>query len=265
MDFKDLLQNIDEHQDTVYLYHTDSESIIPMHKHKKHQMSYIEGGVAYLYTPEKSFFLPARHFVWIPAESLHYIEFKTHTSNSIDKNIYFPSCMTNEHATLEKIGIYPVTNLLFEMILFTVKWNGNIWQKDIFKFQFTETLRNVVSETSEHPISLALPTTTNNRVIPVLRYINMHIDQPLYLKEVAEAFGFSSRSLSRLFRDVLMVSFLQYVTLSRIIKSMELLLGTELSISEIAYQMGYSSVATYSNIFLQLVNTRPAEFRRTFR
>jgi len=264
-DFSKLLQEIDAFPDTVYLYHTVGTAAIPMHQHKKDQMIYIEGSVAYLHTPEKSFLLPARHFVWIPAETRHAIEFKTHTHTSIHKSFYFPTCMPSMGTGLSSTGIYPVKSLIMEMILFIETWNGNIEETDVFRFQFLETLRNVVLKTSGRPFILELPTTTNERVTAILQYINEHIDEPLYLEEVGKKFGFSSRSISRLFRNVLKISFSKYVTLTRVIKSLKLLLETDLSISEVAFKMGYTSLAAYSNVFFQLMNTRPAEFRRSFR
>jgi AraC-like DNA-binding protein len=57
------------------------------------------------------------------------------------------------------------------------------------------------------------------------------------------------------------ISFIQYVKMMRIILAMELLKDTNLSMSEIAYEIGYSNVSAFSNTFQQLTNMRPTEFK----
>ncbi|CAM2887139.1 helix-turn-helix domain-containing protein [Flavobacterium frigoris] len=254
------LEKVNQYPKTTYIYHTKIEERLAMHSHNKHQLTYVEGGVAYLKTNDNSYFLPARHYVWIPAGMEHFIELKTPIS--IIRNIYIPTHILNSNEFYSKMGIYPASNLIMEMILFTENWSENIFKKEKSKYQYIKTLGTIIAEISKNPLPVVLPTTTNERLSPILKHIHLHLDQPLLLKEVAQLFGFSSRSLSRLFRDTLDISFLQYVKLTRIIRSMEKLLQTEMSISEIAYVSGYNSPATFSNTFYNLVKLRPVDFRK---
>jgi AraC-like DNA-binding protein len=254
------LEKVNQYPKTTYIFHSKIEVRLAMHSHSKHQLTYIEGGVAYLKTKDNSYFLPARHYVWIPAGMEHFIEIKT--SITMMRNIYIPDRILSTHDFYSKMGIYPVSNLVLEMILFTEKWSENIFEKEKSKYQYIKTLGSVVAEVNRTPLGVVLPTTTNLRLSPILRHIHLYVEQPLLLKEVAKLFGFSSRSLSRLFRANLDISFLQYVKLTRIILSMEKLLQTEMSISEIAYASGYNSLATFSNTFYKLAKVRPVAFRK---
>ncbi|RZK30277.1 MAG: AraC family transcriptional regulator, partial [Hymenobacter sp.] len=65
---------------------------------------------------------------------------------------------------------------------------------------------------------------------------------------------------SRLFQECLSLSFGQYLKLRRILAAMALLLETHQTISEVAYAVGYNSLASFSNTFYQLVGQRPSEF-----
>ena len=56
------------------------------------------------------------------------------------------------------------------------------------------------------------------------------------------------------------LSFLQYVKLLRIVAAMEMLLNGDKNISEVAYAVGYSNIAAFSNSFQQSVNRRPSDF-----
>jgi hypothetical protein len=46
---------------------------LPPHAHKKGQLIFIDGGVAYIHLTEKTLVIPARHYVWIPAGITHFI------------------------------------------------------------------------------------------------------------------------------------------------------------------------------------------------
>jgi AraC-like DNA-binding protein len=254
------LEKIDQFPKSTYIYHSNMEVRLAMHSHTKHQLTYIEGGVAYLQTKENSYFLPARHFVWIPAGLDHFIELRT--SITMMRNIYIPPPALAPNIFHSKMGIYPVSNLILEMISFTEHWSENITKKESEKYLYMKTLGNVIASANKTALAVVLPTTTNIRLRPILRHIYFNVDQTLQLQDIAKTFSLSSRSLSRLFRENLDISFLQYVKLTRIILSMEKLLQTDLSVSEIAYASGYNSLATFSNTFYEIAKVRPSDFRK---
>ncbi|TRZ43154.1 helix-turn-helix domain-containing protein [Robertkochia solimangrovi] len=255
------LDKVRRDPDSFFIHHTKVEETLPMHSHNKHQMSYVEGGVAFLNTSNKSYFFPARHFIWIPAGREHNVI--SRTSVKMVYNIYFPKWVIPEdHKLQQRGGIFPVTDLLKEMIYYTEKWRGDVSQENKIQLEFLMALKNIVLDAAENPLPIVLPTTANEILRPVLRYIQNHIDQPLYLDQIAREFGHSSRTLSRLFQNNMETSFLQYLKLSRIIKSMEMLLQTELSITEIAYSCGYNSLSAFSYAFNQVVHRSPNDFRK---
>ncbi|WP_262897879.1 MULTISPECIES: helix-turn-helix domain-containing protein [unclassified Pedobacter] len=47
----------------------------------------------------------------------------------------------------------------------------------------------------------------------------------------------------------------------RIIRAMEIINDTNLNMTEIAYEIGYSNISAFSNNFHQLTNMRPNEFK----
>ncbi|MBW2960240.1 helix-turn-helix domain-containing protein [Mesonia aestuariivivens] len=255
------LENVKRDPNSFFVYHTKIEERLPMHSHVKHQLSYVEGGVAFLNTRNKSYFFPARHFIWIPAGREHNVT--SRTSVKIIRNIFFPKeAIPKDHELQYQGGIFPVTNLLMEMIYYTVNWRGDVSQKDTSKYEFLMAMKNIVLDVAENPLPIVLPTTKNEILQPILKYIHLHIDQDLYVDKIAHEFGQSARTLSRLFKKNIEISFLQYVKLTRIIKSMELLLQTDLSVTEIAYSCGYNSISAFSYAFHQLIHHSPNEFRK---
>ncbi|WP_448635782.1 helix-turn-helix transcriptional regulator [Pedobacter panaciterrae] len=87
------------------------------------------------------------------------------------------------------------------------------------------------------------------------------MNENLTLEATASQWGMSVRSLTRLFQAKLHITFIQYVKMLRIIRAMELIKGTSLNMTEIAYEIGYSSISAFSNNFHQLTNMRPTEFK----
>src|SRR5687768_2949701 len=65
------LPEIDRIPNSVFVMHEKSEKLIPLHAHTKGQLSYVEGGLAYITIEQKSFVIPARHFFWIPRDLTH--------------------------------------------------------------------------------------------------------------------------------------------------------------------------------------------------
>jgi AraC-like DNA-binding protein len=255
---EELLSAIDEKPETMYVWHSRFEDRFQDHKHLKGQLTYVECGVMFLYTKEKSYFLPARHYVWIPAGTEHHLQHRFHSA--IVRNIYF-NINADEDPFYNQIGIYPVNNLLLEMFLFSERWNGNI-NLDSKEFDFLNTLKNILPVVSEHALPIALPTTENLRLRPVLKHILENLSNDMMsLESVGKANGFSERTLSRLFQSSVNISFFQYLKLARMIKAMEKLLETDSTISEIAYSVGYNSISSFSNTFYQMVGKRPSEFK----
>jgi len=68
--------------------------------------------------------------------------------------------------------------------------------------------------------------------------------------------------LSNLFSSVETTTIEQYFILQKIEKVKELLVYGELSLSEIAYKLGYSSVAHLSNQFKKITGSTPSEFKK---
>ena len=56
------LPDIDKNEFSVFVMHEKSEKLIPLHTHKKGQLSYVEGGIAYIRIDYKTYVVPARHF-----------------------------------------------------------------------------------------------------------------------------------------------------------------------------------------------------------
>lgn len=252
------LTEVDKIAETVYCQHDlMGENLIETHSHKKGQFLYTEGGIVHIELADRTFFLPARHYMWIPSQVAHSI--RADSADVIMRNLYFPISEGDPHFFRE-IGVYPVTDLLLQMILFTKDWTGNITPRDQAHFAFVVALKSILPELGGERITLALPSTRDVRLSKVVAYLHQNTDENIGFSQLASQFNFTERTLSRLFQKDAGLSFIQYFTLLRVIKSLSLLLEGNLSVNEIALAVGYSSTPTFSNTFTKMVGIRPSDY-----
>jgi AraC-like DNA-binding protein len=251
------LPEIDKQPRSVYVMHEKSEKHIPLHKHKKGQLSYVEGGLAYVHINSKKIVVPARHYFWIPRGLEHAL--KLGHSATVLRNLFFYSFDDDKDPFYQHVGIYPINALLLEMIKYSEKWEGPIKPQDK-RYQFLATIKNILPEISKEILPVALPSTENERMKKIINYLDANVANAHTLQSISDRFALSDRSLSRLFQSTVGLSFLQYLKLLRMFKAMEMILQTDRSISEIAYAVGYKSLSAFSNTFYQFTKHRPSYF-----
>jgi len=81
---------------------------------------------------------------------------------------------------------------------------------------------------------------------------------------LAKQLNVSPHYLSGLIRSLTGLNTQQYIHLKLIDKAKELLSTTQLSVSEIAYLLGFEQIQSFSRLFKTKTNTSPIEFRRSF-
>ena len=233
------------------------ENDISVHSHQKGQFLYTEGGIVHVVTPQKTFFLPARHYMWIPSGLLHSIH--PGSTDVIMRNLYFPS-EEDDQKFYAEIGIYPVNDLLLQMVIFSNRWVGDLDEKDKSAHLFAMALKYILPEISIYNLPLALPYAKDKRLDKIIQYMGSNLQELIVFPDLARKFGFSERSLSRLFHSDLGMSFIQYLTIQRMMLALQLLLEDNMSVKEASALVGYNSVPTFSTTFYRIVGIRPSEY-----
>ncbi|MFC6100351.1 AraC family transcriptional regulator [Olivibacter domesticus] len=251
-----LIQIVDQNPDSILVMRQQTEQRLPAHQHDKAQLLLVYGGIAYLQTDEKDLYIPANHYIWIPKNYPHNLMFNTQDLYII--NIYFPNKKADRF--YDELGIYPVSKLLAEMLSFSEKWQGDYF-KGSWEFEFLLTFKGVLSKENLKKFSIQLPTTDDQRLNAIINSFRNRLNENLSLDIIAQQSGMSVRSLTRLFQTKLHITFVQYLKMLRIIRAMELIKDTDLNMTEIAYEIGYSNISAFSNNFHQLTNMRPTEFK----
>ena len=121
---------------------------------------------------------------------------------------------------------------------------------------------------------VGVPTTT--RPAPadpaLLRQLRLARDlmdrdwsRPLDLTAVAARAGYSRYHFVRRFRDVYGETPGHYLSRRRIERAQELLRSANLTVTEICFLVGFTSLGTFSRRFKQQLGTTPSEFRQRAR
>jgi AraC-like DNA-binding protein len=99
-----------------------------------------------------------------------------------------------------------------------------------------------------------------------LRRVRDRIDreyaQPLDVEALARGAHMSAGHFSRQFRLAYGESPYSYLMTRRIERAMALLRGGELSVTEVCFEVGCSSLGTFSTRFTELVGVPPSDYRR---
>ena len=96
---------------------------------------------------------------------------------------------------------------------------------------------------------------------PALRYIDGHLHELLPNAKLAELAHASESHFIRMFRRVLGRTPARHVQERRVASAADLLLGTGLTIDEIAERCGFANRYHFSRVFAQLMSHPPARFR----
>ena len=105
----------------------------------------------------------------------------------------------------------------------------------------------------------------NRQCAAVKRYIDLHFKETLTLDQLANEAHMNKFYLSHAFKREYGVSPINYLISCRIEESKYLLAETDLSMSQIARLLGFSSLSYFSQVFSRSENVSPMEFRQNTR
>ena len=98
-----------------------------------------------------------------------------------------------------------------------------------------------------------------------IRYIEENARRDITLREIAEHVGISQQHICRIFRDHLNVHSTEYITRIRLNLAMEMILNTNLPMSEVAKECGFRSASYFSTVFGKYEHMTPNEYRKRYR
>lgn len=162
-------------------------------------------------------------------------------------------CIMVVKSELEKVGLHPVTVNLGEVEL----------EDEVLPAQ-KEELGRIFLDLGFEIIDDKKTRLIENIKTSILERVH-YSEEPLkitFSEYLSERFHQDYSSLSKLFSEIQGMTIEQYVITQKIEKVKELLVYDELSLSEIALQLNYSSVSHLSKQFKKVTGLTPTHFKQ---
>lgn len=108
-------------------------------------------------------------------------------------------------------------------------------------------------------------TAGNRQCAAVKHYIDQHFKEALSLDQLAERVHMNKYYLAHTFKEEYGISPINYMITRRIVESKYLLAETDLSLSQIAHLLGFSSPSYFSQAFRKTQGVSPIDYRKSAR
>ena len=127
---------------------------------------------------------------------------------------------------------------------------------------FFKVLISLASATGEKLLDTKHLSPT---LIKITRYIEENYTSQISLQTLATQFSLSKQYIMRLFREQFGMTVTHYINEVKLRKSLELLTFHSLSVSEVAYAVGFSSLYYFDRIFKKTYALTPSEYQKRHR
>ena len=107
--------------------------------------------------------------------------------------------------------------------------------------------------------------STHKIISEITGYVNNNYDEEINLSKISELFHISPCHFSRTFKKETGLAFSDYLNNVRIKEARKLIHNTDMTISEIAFSVGYKSSTHFGRIFKEIVGTSPLAYKKGLR
>jgi AraC-like DNA-binding protein len=223
---------------------------IPAHRHDDHQIVYAGRGVLAVTTDKGSWVAPATRAIWIPAGTFHahraYGELKLHTVGL---------AAADNPLQLATPTVLIIGPLLRELIITYTAGEDDTPERSRLRAVLLDQLRT----SPQQP--LHVPTPTVPLLVAVCDILLADPGDSRTLAELGRVVGASDRTLSRLFRDDLGMTFPQWRTQLRLHRAL-VLLAERTPVTTVAHQCGWSSASAFIEVFRRSFGHTPGAATR---
>jgi len=209
---------------------------VDAHRHDENQIVYAARGVLSVATDRGRWIAPPTLAIWIPAGTVHehraYGETHLHTVG-----------MTDNPLRLDNPAVLAVSPLLRELI---VAYTSDPADTGPERIRLRAVLLDQLRHSPRQPVRL--PTPSDPRLVQVCAILR---DDPAHtgtLRELGARVGASERTLSRLFRAELGMTFPQWRTQLRLHHALTLLAEGQ-PVTTVAHRCGWASASAFIDVF----------------
>lgn len=183
----------------------------------------------------------------------HYVEqFKRDYPNVVLKPDYF---ITQS----ERIYCAASLNALADIIVHIIEQIYGKTAANMVERNFSHEIRRPYEE--QRFLEGAADRHSDELISQIQFWMSTNLQAETSVKDIATQFGISQRTLTRRFKAANGISLVQYWKNLKIEVAKELLTSSNLSIQEVAYQVGYQDQSNFSHLFKKALNISPKDYR----
>lgn len=258
-----------------------TECIIPWHWHEELELGYIQEGSSKIITVGAQYTVRQGDGFFINSNVMDMKENAEPGRRVLEINhIFHPVFLSGHFKSLferkylnpvihdQQIEVYIIRKgrSTSDKILTNLRRLKDLQAQENTEFQ----TRNILSETwlllledihTNHKAGVALKSEQTDRIRSMLSFIHNHYRERITIGRIADASGVSEREAARCFRKNLNQSPIEYLLSYRLNEAKKLLLSSDLPITEICYQCGFSESSYFGKIFRRTYGVTPTEYR----
>ncbi|HEU5029462.1 MAG TPA: helix-turn-helix transcriptional regulator [Spirillospora sp.] len=220
--------------------------------HTRGHLVYAAGGVLSVHTEQGTSIVPANRAAWTPAGFTH--QHRAHGSTDM-RIVFLPASLAR--LVPDRPAVYLVSDLAREILLALTGPRRD----DRPASARTRLRRVLVDELHEAPEQpLQLPEPRDDRLRAITRMLREDPADTTPLADLGHRIGASPRTLSRLFRNELGMTFYQWRTQLRVHHALVLLADGH-DTTRVAYACGWANPSGFIAAFTALLGTTPGRYR----
>ncbi|ULQ55223.1 AraC family transcriptional regulator [Flavihumibacter rivuli] len=110
--------------------------------------------------------------------------------------------------------------------------------------------------------SASVSHAQTDRLSEVFKYVKANFREDITLTDIAAIANLTPQSFCRLFKKRTNKHFVEYLNEVRVSNACSMLLKSDRSISEIAYECGYKTLSNFNKLFKKITGKTPKEYKR---
>ncbi len=133
----------------------------------------------------------------------------------------------------------------------------------------------ILHELSTSPSQVVYSTVPNaygnnipirsRRINKIIKFVETNYSNRIALEDISRLVGMSPSSVSRLFKHRTQLRFWDYLSDFRIDRASDMLVTTELSVSEICFECGFNNISNFNRSFKARQKITPSQYRSRFK
>lgn len=105
----------------------------------------------------------------------------------------------------------------------------------------------------------------SERVNLIYNYVREYYNQQISLDDVSKKIAMNKESFCRFFKKTFRKSFFEFINEYKISMATKMLINTDLTASEIGYEVGYNNLSFFNRQFNKFVKMSPSKYRKMYR